>query len=148
MPVLMQQVTTEVFQSHPVWAEDLQKIYTEANEARRCLDEQVLEAGDFVTQALERPQHWFAAALFNEHLIGAVLVEAQPDLWLLRHLCVREVTRRRGVASRLMALVAAEGHAQSVRLIVPAQGLTLADQVLVERLGYRINTQTGDFELS
>ncbi len=39
---------------------------------------------------------------FNGRLLGAALLEKQADRWLLSHLCVRELTRKRGVARRIL----------------------------------------------
>ncbi|MGO3004634.1 MAG: acetyl-CoA sensor PanZ family protein, partial [Halomonas sp.] len=51
-------------------------------------------------------RHFFACALFNDRLLGAVAVQEGTDrAWWLSELCVRTTTRRRGVGSRLMALL-------------------------------------------
>ena len=39
---------------------------------------------------------------FNSRLLGAALLEKHVDRWLLSHLCVRELTRNRGVAHRIL----------------------------------------------
>lgn len=54
------------------------------------------------------------SARFNGRLLGAALLEKHPERWLLSHLCVRELTRNRGVARRLLQeasrLAAEAGH--------------------------------------
>ncbi|WP_416886129.1 acetyl-CoA sensor PanZ family protein [Marinospirillum sp.] len=136
MPVLLRKIDTTILQQEPGWQTDLHKIYSEAEPERRCLKEVPLEVEPFIAQALSLEGRWFAGALFNDHLIGAALVSpVREDEWQVRHLCVRAVTRRRGVASRLMALIAAQAQQQGVVLVVPDAGLSLADQVLVGRLG-------------
>ncbi|MHA6494982.1 acetyl-CoA sensor PanZ family protein [Pseudomonas borbori] len=39
---------------------------------------------------------------FNDRLLGAAVLERQADRWLLTHLCVRSITRQRGVGRRLL----------------------------------------------
>lgn len=136
MPVVMIQADAATLAEQPGWMADLLKIYSEAEPHRRTLDGESMEAEAFIHQALQQDNNWFAGALFNDHLIGAVLVSMSDSEWQLRHLCVREVTRRRGVGSRLMALTAAQAREQGLCVCVPDAGLTLADQVLVSRLGY------------
>lgn len=139
MPVFLVPVTAEVLDKEDQWLVDLRKIYSEAEAVRRCLNGQSLAADTFIQQALDQQQRWFAAALFNDHLIGAVLVTEQEDTWFLQHLCVREVTRRRGVGSRLMALIGVEAKARGKKVCVPREGLTPADEMLVRRLGYLLD---------
>lgn len=42
------------------------------------------------------------AGRFNDRLLGAALLERFEDRWRLSHLCVRNITRGRGVAHRLL----------------------------------------------
>ncbi|MCY1283510.1 PanD maturation factor [compost metagenome] len=42
------------------------------------------------------------AGRFNDRLLGAALLERGADRWRLSHLCVRKVTRGRGVGQRLL----------------------------------------------
>jgi GNAT superfamily N-acetyltransferase len=42
------------------------------------------------------------AGRFNDRLLGAALLERGEDCWRLSHLCVRAITRNRGVARRLL----------------------------------------------
>ena len=139
MPVQMIRVTAADLKASPQYQEDLLKIYSEAEPRRRVLDQEPLSPEAFIAQALGDSCNHFAAALFNDHLIGAVLVSVAEKTWLLHHLCVREVTRRRGVGTRLMALVAAAGREADARVGVPLQGLTVEDQMLVRRLGYSLD---------
>jgi len=147
MPVQLIRADTKALAEQSAWRTDLEKIYSEAEPLRRTLHGEVLEAPLFIDTALQDASNWFATALFNDHLIGAVLVSSLPDEWELRHLCVREVTRRRGVGSRLMALVAAKAREKGLRLCVPDENLTHADQMLVTRLGYTLNESQGGFIL-
>jgi len=148
MPVQLVEVDANKLGNQPVWWTDLQKIYSEAEPLRRTLFDQELDAQGFIDQALQADNNCFAAALFNDHLIGAVLLSRLPDEWQLRHLCVRSVTRRRGVGSQLMALVAAQAQQKAVRLCVPNENLTHADQVLVRRLGYFLDEKQNCYFLN
>lgn len=61
-------------------------------------------------------------ARFNSRLLGAALLDKQTDRWLLSHLCVRELTRKRGVARRLVneaTRLAAEAG-QVLQVAIPA----------------------------
>ncbi|SFX33286.1 acetyl-CoA sensor PanZ family protein [Marinospirillum alkaliphilum] len=136
MPVALIQADATTLADQPAWRCDLEKIYSEAEPMRRTLDGEPMDAPLFIDTALGLQGNWFAGALFNDHLIGAVLVSMSDEEWQLRHLCVREVTRRRGVGTRLMALVASMAREQGLRVRVPDTGLTMADQKLVCRLGY------------
>lgn len=136
MPVVLREVNAQALADQPMWRIDLQKIYAEADPRRLSLGGDPLTVDDFIEQAILPADNWFAGALFNDHLIGALLVTMMPDEWQVQHLCVRAVTRRRGVGSRLMALLAAQARSRSRLLRVPDTGLTLADQMLLSRLGY------------
>ena len=151
MPVFMVPVTAKVLDREEQWSLDLHRIYSEADALRLCLEGETLDANAFIQEALakdalEKKERWFAAALFNDHLIGAVLVTEKPQAWYLQHLCVREVTRRRGVGSRLMTLVATEGRNRGHQVCVPRDGLTPADEMLVRRLGYLLDFEQRCFK--
>ncbi|MEN0108515.1 MAG: acetyl-CoA sensor PanZ family protein [Pseudomonas sp.] len=77
---------------------DLQKVYNDAPEwlltpfaNREALIENALVNGQLL------------AGRFNDRLLGAALLEKGEEHWRLSHLCVRTVTRQRGVARRLLA---------------------------------------------
>jgi GNAT superfamily N-acetyltransferase len=42
------------------------------------------------------------AGRFNDRLLGAALLQRAEPHWRLSHLCVRKITRRRGVGKRLL----------------------------------------------
>ncbi|HEB03179.1 MAG TPA: N-acetyltransferase, partial [Halomonas sp.] len=52
-------------------------------------------------------------------------------------LCVRKTTRRRGVGSRLMALLGEQAKQEGRVLRIATSSLPLADRVLLSKLGYR-----------
>lgn len=83
-------------------------------------------------------RHFFACALFNDRLLGAVAVQEGTDrAWWLSELCVRTTTRRRGVGSRLMALLGEQAKQEGRVLRIETSSLPLADRVLLSKLGYR-----------
>jgi ribosomal protein S18 acetylase RimI-like enzyme len=61
-------------------------------------------------------------ARFNDRLLGAGRLQRHGSLWYLSHLCVRKVTRRRGVAERLVnqAQKMASQAGAELRLQAPA----------------------------
>ncbi|WP_447554043.1 acetyl-CoA sensor PanZ family protein [Vreelandella sp. EE22] len=112
---------------------DLRRIYDDAPEERI----QTREVTPFIEQHLHDRQ-FFACAHFNGHLLGAVAIfEADDRAWWLSELCVRKVSRRRGVGSRLMALLGEKAKQESRKLRIETDTLPLADRLLLSKLGYR-----------
>lgn len=142
MPVTLEEI------DHARWAMDAQvsvdlsRIYQDAP-----TDRLPLAVDDFVRTHLESGGV-FCCALFNDRLLGAVRVIKTPGAWWLSHFCVRKTTRRRGVGSRLLALVAETAHARNSMLRVEAEHLQLEDQLLLTRLGYRLEVSGSYFELN
>ncbi|HKM14726.1 MAG TPA: acetyl-CoA sensor PanZ family protein [Marinospirillum sp.] len=135
MPVFLIKADAKTLADQPSWLVDLHKIYTEIF----AEDSQTL-----VSTALIQPNSWFAGALFNDHLLGAVLVTEQVNeragTWSLSHLSVRKVTQRRGVATRLLHLLAAKAAEKNAVLTfidspMDAQN-SAAVQALAIKLGY------------
>ncbi|NQD92013.1 acetyl-CoA sensor PanZ family protein [Pseudomonas sp. CrR25] len=62
------------------------------------------------------------AGRFNDRLLGAALLQCGADDWRLSHLCVRTITRQRGVARRLLdeAQRMAREAGKPLRLAAPA----------------------------
>ena len=82
---------------------DLEKIYEDSPGWMR----RNLEAVDFIKQWIEPcAQIW--GGCFNGRIIGAVGIRETDDGQQLIGLCVREVTRRRGVAFQMMELIMKE----------------------------------------
>lgn len=46
--------------------------------------------------------HSLIAGRFNDRLLGAALLQSGSPHWRLSHLCVRKLTRRRGVGTRIL----------------------------------------------
>ncbi|MCB8889082.1 acetyl-CoA sensor PanZ family protein [Vreelandella malpeensis] len=130
---------TLVYIDHARWSADehlrfdLQRIFEDAPVARLPAN----GVADFIEHHLARRQ-FFACAHFNEHLLAAVVInEAEDRAWWLSELCVRANTRRRGVGSRLMALLAERAKQEGRALRIAVDTLPLADQLLLSKLGYR-----------
>lgn len=93
MPVYIEKVATPSPQDRT----DLAKIYADAP---TWLLAPHASADELIAAGIERGT--LVAARFNDRLLGAALLEKGENRWLLSHLCVRKITRRRGVAQRLL----------------------------------------------
>lgn len=138
MPVTLQQVDKTAWEADAQVRLDLARIYADAPTERLPLP-----VDDFIRDHLASG-HLFSCARFNDRLLGAVAVKPDQHIWWLSNLCVRRTTRRRGVGSRLLALVSETAHAEGCRLFADSSQLPVADQMLLTRLGYRL-TQGGDY---
>jgi ribosomal protein S18 acetylase RimI-like enzyme len=132
MPIVVQALKDASYQDQ----QDLQKIYRDAPEwlfapfcGETSLIESVLADGTFI------------AGRFNDRLLGAGRLQRHQGVWYLSHLCVRKVTRRRGVAERLVnqARKMASQSGAELRLLAPigqfeAQALAAKLQVPLEVL--------------
>lgn len=142
MPVILEEI------DHTRWAEDAQagvdlsRIYHDAPVERLPVN-----ADDFIRERLEAGDV-FCCALFNDRLLGAVCVHKDQHAWWLSHFCVRKITRRRGVGSRLLSLVAEAAKSQGYVLRVEMTQLHMEDQLMLARLGYRLRTNSPYFELN
>lgn len=63
----------------------------------------------------EQPGAQLFGARFNGRLLAAVIAVPQEGHWRLQQLCVRGITRNRGVGSWLLELVVKEAGRQGVR---------------------------------
>lgn len=132
MPVTLQYVDQARWQADEQVRLDLMRIYYDAPQDR--MPSQTVEP--FIEQHLQ--QHFFGCAHFNDRLLGAVAIkQAQDGAWWLSDLCVRKTTRRRGVGSRLMALLGEKAKQDGRVLRIATSSLPLADRVLLSKLGYR-----------
>ena len=96
---------------------DLEKIYLDAPS---WLISPFANATALIKHGLS--QNTLVTARFNSRLLGAALLDKHADGWLLSHLCVRELTRNRGVARRLVqeaSRLAAEAG-QVLQVMIPA----------------------------
>lgn len=141
MPVLLTVVTDSPDNAQ---LEQLEKIYADAQPERRALIEGTASSKDFVAHILADPQQAFYCGLFNDRLIAAVAVAKTDTYWQVSHLCVRTVTRRRGVGSRLLLLVLNAAKADNKTVRIPAEALLTPDHIILQRMGYQLN-EAGDF---
>jgi len=139
MPVTLEEVDHARWGEDPQVGIDLARIYQDAE-----ADWLPLPVDAFIRDHLESGGV-FHAALFNDRLLGAVSVRKSPEAWWLSHFCVRRPTRRRGVGSRLMTLVAAAAGETPLR--IETRHLPLESQLLLVRMGYRLEEGGGFFEL-
>ncbi|KGK85201.1 MAG: acetyl-CoA sensor PanZ family protein [Pseudomonas sp.] len=113
MPVYVETVT----QPSPQDRSDLAKIYADApawlltpHASAEALIESALADGSLI------------AGRFNDRLLGAAVLQRGDSVWRLSHLCVRKLTRQRGVGRRLLEetqrLAAQAG--KPLRLAAPA----------------------------
>jgi GNAT superfamily N-acetyltransferase len=94
MPIIVEPLNEATYQDQ----QDLQKIYRDAPDwlfAPFAADVQLIEAclrdGSLI------------GGRFNDRLLGAARLQRHQDVWQLSQLCVRKITRRRGVAERLVS---------------------------------------------
>lgn len=142
MPVTLEEVDHARWVAEGQVRTDLSRIYHDAPRERLPRSPDV-----FVREHLEQGGV-FCGASFNDRLLAAVSVIKHADAWWLSHFCVRKTTRRRGVGSRLLILIAEAAHAQDAVLRIEAAQLQLEDQLLLTRLGYRLEASGSYFELN
>ena len=96
---------------------DLEKIYADAPS---WLLAPYADAAALLQQGLANDT--LVVGRFNSRLLGAALLEKHADRWLLSHLCVRELTRNRGVARRILQEASRlAGEAGTVlQVVIPA----------------------------
>jgi GNAT superfamily N-acetyltransferase len=133
MPVTLHYVDQACWEAEEQVRIDMRCIYEDAPQERMPMPTVL----PFIEQHL-KGQHFFACAHFNDRLLGAVAVkEADDHAWWLSDLCVRKTTRRRGVGTRLMALLGDQAKKEGRVLRIETSSLPLADRVLLSKLGYR-----------
>ncbi|MBV7495624.1 PanM family protein [Pseudomonas sp. PDM24] len=113
MPIIVELLNQATYQDQ----QDLQKIYRDAPDwlfAPFTGDIQLIE--DCLQDGA------LIAGRFNDRLLGAARLQQHQDVWHLSHLCVRKITRRRGVAERLVneAQKMASQSGATLRLLAPA----------------------------
>jgi ribosomal protein S18 acetylase RimI-like enzyme len=113
MPIIVQALADSSYQDQ----QDLQKIY---RDAPPWLFAPFSGEIDLIERSLA--DGCFIAGRFNDRLLGAARLQRHHDVWYLSHLCVRKVTRRRGVAERLVnqAQEMASQAGAELRLLAPA----------------------------
>ncbi|OOV87242.1 acetyl-CoA sensor PanZ family protein [Oceanospirillum linum] len=143
MPVLLTIVNDKTDQAH---IEQLEKIYTDAQPERLAQLPNVNSAKSFVDTILQSQEHSFYCGLFNDRLIAAAVITQQSNTWQISHLCVRSITRRRGVGSRLLTLVIEAAKANNMATQVATNALMTQDHIILQRMGYTLS-EAGDHYL-
>ncbi|MGE8068862.1 acetyl-CoA sensor PanZ family protein [Pseudomonas sp. NPDC089569] len=125
MPIVVERLNEATAQDQ----QDLHKIY---QDAPQWLFSPFTDAPQLIEACLL--ESTMVAGRFNDRLLGAARLQRRADAWLLSHLCVRKVTRRRGVAERLVreAQAMALQSGATLRLLAPAGHLEA--QALAARL--------------
>jgi ribosomal protein S18 acetylase RimI-like enzyme len=125
MPIIVELLNQATYQDQ----QDLQKIYCDAPDwlfapfaggtelIERCLRDGSLIAGRF-----------------NDRLLGAARLQRHHDVWHLSQLCVRKITRRRGVAERLVSEAQRMAAQSGVTLHLLAPAGHLEAQALAAKL--------------
>lgn len=132
MPVVIEALVEATYQDQ----QDLQKIY--------------LDAPQWLLAPHDHPQTLIEATLaegcliagrFNDRLLGAARLQRGPGVWQLSQLCVRKVTRRRGVAERLIAEAQRMARLEGAELRLLAPAGHLEAQALAAKLHLPLDTQ-------
>lgn len=113
MPVVVQTLSAPTRQDR----DDLQKIY---HDAPHWLFAPYEDSQSLIDACLGDTT--LIAARFNDRLLGAARLRQEDSVWHLSHLCVRTITRRRGVGERLVceARKLAERSGAKLHLLAPA----------------------------
>ncbi|OAB52486.1 acetyl-CoA sensor PanZ family protein [Pseudomonas thivervalensis] len=126
MPIVVELISDANCQDQ----QDLQKIY---RDAPAWLFKPFGDATQLIAEGLE--DGWLIAARFNDRLLGAARLQRHQNAWRLSHLCVRNVTRRRGVAERLVSEARRMAVLNGAELHLVAPAGHLQAQALAAKLG-------------
>lgn len=113
MPIVVESLREASYQDQ----QDLQKIY---QDAPHWLLEPAHDGQQLIESGLRDGS--LIAGRFNDRLLGAARLQRHQEVWHLSQLCVRKITRRRGVAERLVseAQKMAAQQGATLRLLAPA----------------------------
>ncbi|MCL6704347.1 aspartate 1-decarboxylase autocleavage activator PanM [Pseudomonas sp. T1.Ur] len=125
MPIVVEHLEQATHQDQ----QDLQKIY---RDAPAWLFEPFNDATQLVGECLEEGS--LIAARFNDRLLGAARLQRHQNAWRLSHLCVRNITRRRGVAERLVSEARRMAQQDNAELRLQAPAGHLEAQALAAKL--------------
>lgn len=93
MPIVVECLQSATYQDQG----DLQKLY---RDAPAWLLPPFADSLQLIERCLE--DGTLIAARLNDRLLGAARLQRYETIWQLSHLCVRTLTRRKGVAERLL----------------------------------------------
>lgn len=133
MPVYLEHISQPTEQD---WI-DLGKIYADAPQ------EWLSDASDIKAslQPLVDQQTWVIGARFNSRLLGAMRASKEENNVILQHLCVRNITRNRGVAHQLMHHVNSWADENGYTLIAKE----LPEELTNSLINRGFTEQNGDF---
>ena len=94
---------------------DLIKIYADCPAALREDLSPIEKINDWLHAVLANNK--LVVARFNGRLLGSVLLQQINEQWQLSCLCVRKVTRRRGVGRRVIEVLQQQSRAQQQVLV-------------------------------
>ncbi|ERO65611.1 MULTISPECIES: acetyl-CoA sensor PanZ family protein [Pseudomonas] len=125
MPIVVQ----ALHDASPQDQQDLRKIYQDAPD---WLFAPHADAPQLIAHALGETS--LLVARFNDRLLGAGYLQRHSDGWSLSHLCVRKITRRRGVAERLVSQAREMARTEGANLCLLAPAGHLEAQALAAKL--------------
>ncbi|MFV3415647.1 aspartate 1-decarboxylase autocleavage activator PanM [Pseudomonas nitroreducens] len=131
MPVVVQHLTQPSDQDR----QDLLKIYADAPQ---WLLAPFADAEALVTRGLAEGRLF--TGRFNDRLLGAAWIEHDSSSWRLSRLCVRQLTRNRGVARRLLEEVQRLAILQGAALRLSAPDDQPEAMRFAEHLGLTLET--------
>lgn len=119
---------------------DLEKLYKEAPD-QWFADFGVADAQGYVAKHQDG-ESVLAAGRFNDRLITAASLQKHERGYLIQHLCVRSVTRERGVAHQLMVRLAQWADEKGLGLVVEANSPDLSTLLTkLEEYGFSLQDQ-------
>ncbi len=127
MPVILEQFD----ENRPSDRDDLLKIYRD----HPPLADTDLEA--WLVNRLQAASQQLFVGRFNGRLISAVWACKQGQHWRLHDLCVRALTRRRGVARQLLQLLCRRAGDQQMALFIEDDPALAVISPLLSELGFR-----------
>ncbi|MEK1904305.1 MAG: acetyl-CoA sensor PanZ family protein [Pseudomonas sp.] len=130
MPVFVEIVTRPSAQDHT----DLTKVYADAPD---WLLAPYASADALIARGIGETR--LIAGRFNDRLLGAALLSRDEDCWHLSHLCVRKVTRKRGVARRILDEAQRMAREAGKPLHLAAPRGHLESQALAARTGLSLD---------
>lgn len=126
MPVIVEAVVQPSAQDRT----DLEKIYADAP---AWLLAPYPDAASLIDAGLA--EGCLIAGRFNDRLLGAAWLQQDADGWRLAHICVRKITRSRGVGQRLIA----EARQRAAKTCQPLALLAPLDRLEVQALARRLD---------
>lgn len=129
MPVFLEQIS----EPSPEDLRDLIKIYQDYPQIPTDTDEHKIE--HWINSRLSQ-QHVIFAGRFNGRLLTAIWGKPDKQLLQLEDLCVRTVTRRRGVARQLLTLLIKQANREQLTLLIKLPSASIELHSLLSELGF------------